>query len=134
MADERDAVGIDDVVATRREDHDARCRADEPRIDVDGKRLYEPLFGGVRDGGCRGRVRARALPGFIGIKAALDAPAHGRTRHAAQKTFGTEGAGEDEMEDAGNAVKVIKTGDECDDEVRNRHEGDDERRERCYAL
>ena len=47
VADERDAVGIDDVVAARRENHDARRRADEPRIDVDGKRLYEPLFGGV---------------------------------------------------------------------------------------
>lgn len=123
------SVGAHDVVAARHENHEARGRADEERVDVDREGLHEPLLGGVRDGSGRRSVRTRALTGFVRVDAALHAPGDGGAEKPAEDRVHAEGARKDEAEDVGNLTPVDADDDERHHDVGLRHEGHDDARE-----
>ena len=70
-------------------------------------------------------VRARALPGFVGVNAALDAHADGR----AESGGGAEGIADDEREQFRYAVDIDEDDDHRQHDVGERHERHDYLRE-----
>src|SRR5699024_1909661 len=103
-------------------DDDERGRAAHQQgVDVDGEGLGEALLGRVRDLGGRGRVRAGALTGLVGVDAALHAPLDGQPDDRAEDRLDAEGAGEDQPEHARDLLEVHEEHDDRDEDVRDRH-------------
>ena len=126
LRDESTRIGrVGDVEGVGGEDHDRRGRADEERVYVNREGLHETLLGGVRDFGRAGGLRARALTGFVREDAALDTPLDRQTEDGAVGGVLVEGAAEDQLEDFNDLAGVGEEDDEGEDDVGDRHEGDD---------
>ncbi len=69
-------------------------------------------------------MRARALAGFIGVDAALDAPLHRQAHHRAERRVGAEGAVEDDAEHFRHAVIVDDHDDDGHQDEGGGHERD----------
>src|SRR3546814_6315432 len=64
----------------------SRHRAHQQGVDVDRERLHEALLRRMLHLGRRGRVRTGALPGLVGVDAALDTPLHRQAEHRAERS------------------------------------------------
>ena len=113
-----EALVGDDVVLLRHQDDERGRGTDEQGVDIDGKRLHQPLLHRMLDCGGGSGVRARALSGFVGVNAALDAHADG----CAETGGGAEGIADDEREQLRHAVDIDEDDDHRQHDVGQRHE------------
>ena len=124
------ALGVEDVVGARAEDHQGRGGTDQQRVHVDGEGLRKALAGRVRDvggGRCDGPA---ALAGFVGVDAALDAHHDGGAEDAARQGLDPEGVGHDAAQHGRHLVDVQGDDHQREDDVGEGHERGDER---CHA-
>ncbi len=111
------------VVKAGDQQHEAGGGADKQGVDVDGKRLHQPLFGRVAYCGGRGGMGAGTLTRFVGIDPTLDAPHDGQTQNGTKTGVQTKGTLPDQQDHARQLANVEGYDDAGHYDVAQRHEG-----------
>lgn len=106
------------VVLVGDQNHQRGGGAHQQGIDIDRERLHQALLRRVLGFGSGGSVGAGALPRFVRVHAALDAPADGRA-HAG---LGRERIREDQREYGGQLVDIHGDDDQRQHDVAEGHE------------
>lgn len=131
---EDDAVELGVVIDAADEDDEGGAGADDEGVGEDAEGLDEALLDGVGHGGGGGGIGGAALAGFVGEEATLDAVHDGGSDGAAHGLVQTEGAVEDEAEDAGHGAEIHSDDDDGQEEIADGHHGHEDGADMGDAL